>query len=130
MVFRILKSFVKATVLLTIGAGIGIWFAPPSVKALMGKNIAVAQEHTKKLNSGANKLWADNLQKKLTSAGKSLDPRQIDQKTVEAWLTSGKNAFATISDDAKKTQDTLSRANRVISSAKKEYLQYGTLFGM
>ena len=130
MVFRILKSIVKATVLLTIGAGIGIWFAPPSAKALMGKKIAVAQVHAKKLNTGANKLWAENLQKKLVSAGKSLDPRQVDKKTVEAWLTSGKHAVSNISDDAKKTSETLSRANRVIQSAKKEYQQFGTLFGM
>ena len=130
MVFHILKNIIKTSALLLVGAGIGIWFAPPSIKALIGQKIAVAEDHVKKLNTGANKLWVNNFQKKIFSAGKSLDPRQIDKKTVQAWLTSGKHAVATISDDAKKAQDTLSRANRVISSAKKEYQHYGTLFGM
>lgn len=130
MVFRILKNIVKTTALIAAGAAIGIWFAPPTAKAELQKRFAVAQKHSGKLHSSADKLWTDNLQKKLVNATKSMDPRKIDGKMVDGWIQSGKNAVATISTEAKKTQETLVKANQVIQSAKTEYRQYGTMFGM
>ena len=130
MVFRILKNIVKTTVLLTIGAGIGIWFAPPTAKLFLKQKLTVAQKHTSKLQSSADKLWTKDLQKKLASAGSSLDPRKIDKKTIEGWIKSGKNAVATISADAQQTGETLSKANQVMQRAKGEYHQIGSIFGM
>lgn len=130
MVFRILKNIVKTTALIAAGAAIGIWFAPSTAKAELQKRFAVAQKHSGKLQSSADKLWTDNLQKKLVNATKSMDPRKIDGKMVDGWIQSGKNAVATISTEAKKTQETLVKANQVIQSAKTEYRQYGTMFGM
>ena len=130
MVFRILKNIVKAGVLLTIGAGIGIWFAPPTAKLMMKQKLGVAQVHSKKLQDGANKLWTTSLQKKLSHAASSLDPRKIDRKTVDGWVASGKNAVATISTSAKQTQETISKANQVLQTAKHDYKEVGTMFGM
>jgi hypothetical protein len=130
MVFRILKNFVKVTVLITIGAGIGIWFSPPTAKVVMKQKLTMAQGHTKKFQTDANKLWTSNFQKKFTGTTKNLDPRNIDKKTVDGWIRSGKNVLATIAADVKKTQDTVVKANQVIQSAKSEYRQYGTMFGM
>ena len=130
MVFRILKNFVKVTALITIGAGIGIWFSPPTAKVVMKQKLTMAQGHTKKLQTDANKLWTSNFQKKFASTTKNLDPRNIDKKTVDGWIRSGKNVMATIAADVKKTQDTVVKANQVIQSAKSEYRQYGTMFGM
>jgi hypothetical protein len=130
MVFRILKNIVKVTALLTVGAGIGIWFAPPSAKTLMKQRLTVAQKHSKGLQSSADKYWTSNLKQKLASATKSLDPRRIDRKVVDGWLTSGKHTLATISADAKGTQETLVKANRAIEAAKKEYRNVSTILGM
>ena len=130
MVFRILKSFVKVTVLLTLGAGIGIWYAPPLTKHLMKQKLAVAQKHTKGFQANANKLWTNNLQKKFASATRSIDLRKFDKKAIASWVQSGKNAVATISADAQHAQETLTKANQLLKSAKSEYRQAGTFFGM
>ncbi len=130
MVFRILKSIVKVSVLLTIGAGIGVWFSPPTAKVVMKQKLTMAQGHTKKIQTDAKKLWTSNFQKKFASATKNLDPRRIDKKTVDGWIRSGKNVMASIAADAKKTQETVVKANQIIQNAKSEYRQYGTMFGM
>ncbi len=130
MVFKIIKTVVKCAVLLTLGAAIGIWFAPPQAKVLMGKKLAVAQGHAQKFHKGANKLWIENLQKKLAAAGKSLDPRRIDKDTVNSWVNSGKHTIAAISADAKQTQESISKAGQVLQSARSEYQKVGAILGM
>lgn len=130
MVFRIIKNIFKTTVLLAIGAGIGIYFAPPMAKTVMKQKLAVAQKHTNSLRTDANKVWTKNLESKFVQATKSLDPRKIDRKMIDGWVQSGKSAVATISADAKRTQETFVKANQVIQSAKSEYQQFGTMFGM
>ena len=40
MVFRIIKIVLKTTALLAIGAGIGIYFAPPMAKTVMKQKLA------------------------------------------------------------------------------------------
>ena len=130
MVLRILKNIVKTTMLISAGAALGIWFAPPTAKAALGQRFAMVQKHTTKIQTNADKLWTASLQKKLVNATKSLDPRKIDRKTVDGWIESSKTAVATISADAKKTQETLLKANEVIQSAKSEYRRHGTMFGL
>jgi hypothetical protein len=130
MVFQILKNIVKLSVVLATGAALGIWFAPPSAKALMKQKLAVAQKSTKGIQSDANKYWTANLQKKMETATKTLDPRQIDRKVVDEWYAKSKHAVGSISANAKRTQETLVKANQIIQSAKSEYRQYGTMFGM
>jgi hypothetical protein len=130
MVFRILKNIFKTTLLLGIGAGIGVWFAPPRARILLKQKLTVAQGHSKKFQAGANNLWTTSLQKKFVSATTSLDPRKIDRKTINAWVESGKHTVARISADAKQTEEALTKAGKVIQSAKTEYQQVGNMFGM
>ena len=130
MIFSILKNIVKATVLLTVGAGVGIWYAPPSARSLLKQKLTVAQGHSKKIQAGANKIWTTSLQQKFAKTAASIDPRKIDRKTIDAWVENGKHAVATISADARQTQETLTKAGQVIQSAKKEYKQVGNMFGM
>jgi hypothetical protein len=130
MVFRILKNIVKTTAILCVGAGIGIWFAPPTTKAAMKQKLAIAQDRTKGMQQGASKLWKTSLEKKFNGAAKNLDPRKIDKKMVSGWIQSGRNAVATISEDAKRTQETIVKANQVLQSAKAEYRKVGSILGM
>ena len=130
MVFQMIKTLVKATLLLSIGAGLAIWFAPPSAKKEMQKHLILVQGKTKGVRNSADKLWTNGWKQKLAHVGKSLDPRQIDQKTIGKWVESGKNAVASISEGAGRTQETLTKANKVMQNAKSEYKNLGTIFGM
>ena len=130
MVFRMIKTLVKATLLLSIGAGLAIWFAPPSAKKEMQTHLILVQGKTKDVRKSADKIWTNSWKQKLAHVGKSLDPRQIDQKMIGKWVASGKNAVATITESAGRTQETLSKANEVMRNAKSEYKNLGTIFGI
>jgi hypothetical protein len=62
MVFRILSKVFRASVLLMVGAGIGVWFAPPTLKLLMRQKLAVAEVKASSFHKSANRLWTASLQ--------------------------------------------------------------------
>lgn len=116
-----IKSLVRSVVLLSLGAGIGIWFAPKDAKAKMQGGLLVVQSKAKEFNKQVSSRWVKDAEKKLGDASKKVDLKKLNRQEFEKWMASVKGAYETVSDQAAKTQKTIAAVNQYFDSAKSEY---------
>jgi len=115
-----LKSFVQAGLLLGIGAGLGIWFAPPSTKGLMKEKLTFAQTKAKDFHINVSSDWFAGAKKTLDKAPK-VDFKKLNQREFSAWIQSVEKAYASVSEQAVQTQKSVNAINRYLEGAKTEY---------
>ena len=125
-----MKKLIRTGFWVSIGAGLGIWFAPSNGREFLREKFALAQVGATKFHKSVSSKWIDDASKKLDSAGKS-NLKHLNKREFSAWIKNVQSTYATISEQAIQTQKSVSAVNQYIEGAKSEYKKHhDQIFGM
>lgn len=121
-----LKGLVRASLLLAIGAGLGIWFAPANAKSVMERQMNFAKRKAGDFHSEVGSRWIADAENKLHGV-KKIDVSRLNRKQFEEWVKSVRNAYDTFSDQAVRTQKSIAAVNSYLETAKNEFQKHKDL---
>ncbi len=121
-----LKGLVRSSLLLAIGAGLGIWFAPPNAKKVMERQVTFAKQKAGDFHSEVGSHWIATAEDRLQGV-KKIDVSRLNRKQFEAWVRSVRDAYDTVSDQAVRTQKSIAAVNSYLETAKNEFQKHKDL---
>lgn len=112
-----LKSFVRAGLLLGIGAGLGIWFAPTGTRHAMAAKLGIVQGKASEFHQHVGSRWLASAEKSLASMPK-VDVSKLNREQFATWVDSAKKTYATVSDEVIRTKKTVDAVGLYFEKAK------------